>query len=112
MRKKLIKLSLILFTIQLLFTGLFAQDEQKAELIVETGHTLAVNSIAFSPDGNILASGSSDNTIKLWDLSSGLELKNLSLPTRALSSIMSIAFSFDGNKIASGNWNHTIVQSK
>jgi WD40 repeat protein len=31
-----------------------------------TGHGNWVNSVAFSPDGKTLASGSSDNTIKLW----------------------------------------------
>ena len=33
-----------------------------------TGHKAAVNSVVFSPDGSILASGSTDGTILLWDI--------------------------------------------
>lgn len=44
------------------------QPQLKSELM---GHMSAVNSVAFSRDGQTLASGSADNTIRLWDVASG-----------------------------------------
>ncbi len=41
------------------------------------GHTSLVMSVAFSPDGQTLASGSQDETIKLWDVDTGECLKTL-----------------------------------
>ena len=38
------------------------------------GHESRVNSVCFSPDGNYIASGSSDGTIMLWDVKSGKEV--------------------------------------
>jgi len=38
------------------------------------GHTLEVNSVDFSPDGNRVASGSSDNSVKIWDAEAGVQV--------------------------------------
>ncbi|MGO9473272.1 MAG: toll/interleukin-1 receptor domain-containing protein [Rhodomicrobium sp.] len=70
-----------------------------------TGHTKFVLSVAFSPDGRTLASASSDATIKLWEVATGLELRTLAGHTKA---VFSVAFSPDGRTLASGSWDKTI----
>ena len=42
------------------------------------GHTNEVFTLAFSPDGQLLASGSGDTTIRLWEVASGKEVRVLS----------------------------------
>ncbi|MEI6444237.1 MAG: hypothetical protein WCO29_14205, partial [Nostocales cyanobacterium ELA583] len=70
-----------------------------------TGHSFWVASVAFSPDGKILASGSWDDTIKLWDLRTGNLLQTL---TTHSESVYSVAFSPNGQTLASGNMNNTV----
>jgi len=64
------------------------------------GHSSSVWSVVFSPDGKTLASGSSDNTIKLWDMATGKLLKTLAGHS---SSVWSVVFSPDGKTLASGS---------
>jgi WD40 repeat protein len=64
-----------------------------------------VSSVAFSPDGRHLASGSYDTTVKIWDVTSGQETLTLNGHT---SRVNSVAFSPDGRRIASGGDDHTI----
>jgi WD40 repeat protein len=43
-----------------------------------SGHSESVLSVSFSPDGSLLASGSSDETVKVWNVGSGECVKTLS----------------------------------
>src|SRR5262245_14715216 len=69
------------------------------------GHAEAVYSVAFSPNGKTLASGSADRTIKLWDVPAGKEQATLKGHTGW---VMSLAFSPDGKTLASGSKDATI----
>ena len=76
-----------------------------SEIWTFSGHTGGVYSVAFSPDGKYIASGSNDHTIKLWDITKGKEVKTLSGHSN---SVYSISYSPDGKYIASGSDDKTI----
>ncbi len=80
-------------------------DEVKAKIFVQLGHSSSIYSVAYSPDGHIAASGSSDKNIKLWDVASGRELRTL---TGHSDVVGSVAFSPDGRTIVSASWDETI----
>ena len=72
-----------------------------------TGHQAVVTSVAFSPDGQTLASGSWDKTIRLWDLATR-QPRDAPL-TGHQSAVNSVAFSPDGRTLASGSEDKTII---
>ncbi|MDM9385148.1 NB-ARC domain-containing protein [Chlorogloeopsis sp. ULAP01] len=79
------------------------------------GYTNQVLSVAFSPipptplhkggEGGILASGSHDHTVRLWDVSTGVVLKTIQGHTNW---VYSVAFSPQGNLLVSGSGDRTI----
>jgi WD40 repeat protein len=68
------------------------------DLAVLPGHNSDIMSVAISPDGKYLASGTWANKIKIWDLRSNKEMATL----ESNGSVDALAFSPDGSALASG----------
>jgi len=77
----------------------------RKELPTLKGHSDWVLSVAFSPDGKRIVSGSYDKTLKIWDAVSGEELQTLK---GHRDPVLSVAFSPDGKRVASGSSDLTV----
>jgi WD40 repeat protein len=83
-----------------------AQTRQQIEEPLR-GHDDWVSSVAFSPDGKILASGSGDKTIILWNPQSHQQIEE---PLRGHDAgVSSVAFSPDGRILASGGADASVI---
>src|SRR6266567_2627502 len=87
-----------------------AMDKPKSilshyKLFPLAGHTDIVRSVAWSPDGKMLASGAKDNTIKLWDGEMGTLLHMLKGHTNT---VWSVAWAPEENVLASGSDDETV----
>ncbi|MFC1714746.1 caspase family protein [Candidatus Poribacteria bacterium] len=71
------------------------------QLVLPIGHTKAVTSVAFSPDGRYILSGSNGTTAKLWEVATGREVRSFSGHQHH---VWSVAFSPDGHHVLSGSW--------
>lgn len=101
-------------------SGIVKKDLSRSEagkdsnLILE-GHSDSVNAIAWSPDGKYLASGSGDNTVKIWDVSrlgntsqtpnvSGKPVHTFGQPSH----VLALAWSPDSQYLACGGFDRAI----
>lgn len=82
-----------------------AVQEFNYKLYINTGHSNSVESVAITPNGRCIVSGSSDTTIKLWDIESGKEVRIFEGHS---DSVYSIAITPDGRYIISGSDDGTI----
>src|SRR5438105_15010218 len=78
---------------------------QRPQLVIQTGHVDEVRAVAFSPDNKILASGSVDNTVRLWDVATGIELSTL---PGHVGGVYSVGFSPDGSILATAGADQAI----
>jgi tricorn protease-like protein len=76
-------------------------DAQTQEMIksIKTDHSARITSIAYSPDGNVLATGAQDKSVKMWDANTG-ELLGTVRGHPGL--IYSISFSSNGDRLIAG----------
>lgn len=82
------------------FEWYYWQRQAHLELRTFRGHQRVVSSVAYSPDGQRIATASWDSTAKVWDMASGEELFTLTGHTDFLNAV---AFSPDGQRIITGS---------
>ena len=82
-----------------------AQDNPGVEPVSQVGHSDRVTSVAFSPNGRTVLSGSCDQTLKLWDAATGKLLRTFEGHSSA---VWSVAFSPDGRTALSGSDDKTL----
>ena len=79
-------------------------ESGRPALTVQVGHSSTVLSVAFSPDGHYVLTGSADNTARLWEAETGIELRTFEGHGAW---IACVAFSPNGHHILTGSHDST-----
>ena len=80
-------------------------DLKQEDLQVLVGHTHCITALCFSPDGKMIASGSVDKTIRLWDVETG---RCKAILEGHIGNVFTLAFSRDGKTLYSGSLDMTL----
>jgi len=102
--------SMLFLSIGFFALNIWPLPAQEIPEIIATfkGHKDTVYSVAMSPDGKTLATGSFDYTIKLWETKTGQEITTFAGPQGHQKMVLSVAFNNDGSLIASGSADNTL----
>lgn len=94
-------LGLFLILIFINFQGI----AQNTEVFVQLGHSGVIDAVALSSDGKLAISGSLDNTLKLWEVESGREIRTFQGHSGA---VHAVTFSRDNNFVFSGSRDNSV----
>lgn len=75
-------------------------NTETSRVVINSGHSSTIHSIAYSPDGKYLASGSSDNSIIIWDLATKKEVRRFYLDMK----VETVIFTPDGKNIIAASY--------
>ncbi|MBU2509966.1 caspase family protein [bacterium] len=82
------------------------KSDQNTSIFTQIGHSRWIGSVAYSPDGQFLASGGGDKLLKLWDIKTGREIKTF---RGHQGYIDKVAYSPDGRFLASASTDQTVI---
>jgi hypothetical protein len=87
------------------FNGFWLRKRSGRPALGRLEHTSPIRSVSFSPDGQLVASGSVDRTVKVWEARTGQRVADW---LGHNSPVASVCFSPDGQLVASGSWDGTV----